>query len=307
MGKIVFFNDKFVPENKAVVPVTTHALHYGTGCYEGIRAYYSEDEKSLLAFRIKDHFKRFENSCRVMHIKLPYSAEKLTQISLELLKKNFAETDIYIRPIAFKSDPAIGNFDLSKLKDSLAIYCIPLGRHYEEGKGLSAKISSWVRVSDNMIPPRAKITGSYANSCLAKTESALEGYDEAIFLTKDNFVSEGSTDNIFIVKNGKVYTPSENSDILIGITRDTVIKLFKELGIEVIEKKITKDELFSADEVFFSGTGAEIAGVIEIDGKIIGSRKGEITKKIKELYYDLVHGKNPKYSNWISKVKNPKG
>lgn len=303
MGKIIFFNGKFVAEIEAVVPVTTHALHYGTGCYEGIRAYYDAESESLLGFRIEDHFKRFERSCAVMHIKLPHSAKELTKIVLELLQKNFAETDIYIRPLAFKSDPAIGNFDLSKLKESLAIYCIPLGRHYEEGKGLSAKISNWIRVSDNMIPPRAKITGSYANSCLAKTEASLGGYDEAIFLTKDGFVSEGSTENIFIVKNGKVFTPSENSDILAGITRDTIINLCKDLRIKFAEKSISKKELFSADEVFFSGTGAEIAGVTKIDGKNIGNGKvGEITEKIKKLYFEIVHGKNQKYSKWIFKV-----
>lgn len=303
MEKIIFFNDKFVPEEEAVIPVTTHALHYGTGCYEGIRAYYDAEKKELLGFRIEDHFKRFENSCKVMHIKLPYSAKELTEITLKLLQKNFSETDIYIRPLAFKSDPAIGNFDLSKINDSLAIYCIPLGRHYEEGKGLSAKISSWIRVSDNMIPPRAKITGSYANSCLAKTESASEGYDEAIFLTKDGFVSEGSTENIFIVKKGIVFTPSENSDILIGITRDTIITLCKDLGLKVSEKNISKKELLAADEVFFTGTGAEIAGVTKIDQQKIGNGKaGEITEKIKKTYFELVHGKNPKYSKWISKI-----
>ncbi len=303
MSKIIYFNGKFVDEKEAVVPVTTHALHYGTGCYEGIRAYYDAGSNSLLGFRIEDHFKRFENSCKVMHIKLPYSAKKLTEITLELLKKNFAETDVYIRPLAFKSDPAIGNFDLSKLKDSLAIYCIPLGRHYEEGKGLSAKISSWIRVSDNMIPPKAKITGSYANSCLAKTEASLGGYDEAIFFTKDGFVSEGSTDNIFIVKKGKIYTPSASNDILVGVTRNTIVQLCGDLKINVMEKNISIRDLMEADEVFFTGTGAEIAGVTKIDGKNIGNGSmGEITEKIKKAYFELVHGKNPKYSKWISKV-----
>lgn len=307
MGKVVYFNGQFVPDEKAVIPVTTHALHYGTGCYEGIRAYINAEEKCLYAFRVEDHFERFEKSCEVMHIKLPYSARKLTSIVLELLKKNFAETDIYIRPIAFKSDPAIGNFDLSKIKDSLAIYCIPLGRHYQDGKGLKVNISSWVRVSDNMIPPRAKITGSYANSCLAKTESALLGFDETIFLTKNGLVSEGSTENIFLVKNGKIYTPSENNDILAGVTRDTIIKICtRELNIGVFEKNISIKELLDADGVFFSGTGAEIAGVSEIDGRKIGGGKvSPVTEKIKKLYFDIVHGKNPKYRKWLTKVTKP--
>lgn len=301
MGNIFYLNGKFVPEEEAVVPVTTHALHYGTGNYEGIRAYYNEEEKALLVFRLEDHFKRMEESVKIMHIKLPGTPGELSKIAIELLQKNFTETDIYIRPLAFKSDPAIGNFNLAKINDGFAMYCIPLGRHYAKEKGLSVNISSWTRVSDKAIPPRGKITGSYANTCLAKTESSELGFDEALLLDGEGNVVEGSAENFFMVKNGQLITPPTSADILVGITRNSIIEILKqELGIEVVEREIKKDEIFSADEIFLCGTGSEIAGVVEIDNQKIGS--GEITEKIKKLYLEIVHGKNPKYEKWITKV-----
>jgi branched-chain amino acid aminotransferase len=304
MSKIFFFNGKYVPEEEAVVPVTTHALHYGTGNYEGIRAYYSEEGKCLYAFRVEDHFKRMVESTKIMHIKLPGTPEELTEITKELLKKNFSETDVYIRPLAYKSDPAIGNFNLDKLADGFAMYCIPLGRHYGEKSGLKANISSWVRVSNKAIPPKGKITGAYANTCLAKTESAGLGFDEAFFLDHEGFVVEGSAENLFIIKNGTIFTPPSTADILVGITRDTIIQILKkEFGLEVEEKKITLEELKNADEIFVCGTGSEIAGVVQVEDQIIrNGETGEWTEKIINLYSEIVHGKNPKYSNWITKV-----
>lgn len=315
MGKIIYFakqknassvhfNGKFVDESEAVVSVTTHALHYGTGNYEGIRAYYDDNQKALLVFRLVDHFKRMENSVEIMHIKLPGDAKQLSEIAIELLQKNFSKTDIYIRPLAFKADPAIGNFNLSKVSDSFAMYCIPLGRHYSKEKGLSVNISSWTRVSDKAIPPRGKITGSYANTCLAKTESSESGFDEALLLDSDGNVVEGSAENFFMVKNGQLITPPTSADILVGITRDSIIELAKnELGIKVLERNIGREELFDADEIFLCGTGSEIAGVAEIDHHRIGKGDEEITKKIKKLYFDIVHGKNPKYSAWLTKIE----
>lgn len=305
MGKIIFFNGKFVSEEKAVVPVTTHALHYGTGCYEGIRAYFSKELKCLFVFRLEDHFKRMVNSVKIMHIKLPGSAKELSKIAVKLLQKNFSETDIYIRPLAFKSDPAIGNFDLSKVSDSFAMYCIPLGRHYEKKEGLKVNISSWIRVSDKAIPPRGKITGSYANTCLAKTESAQLGFDEALLLDGNGNVVEGSAENFFVVKNGKLVTPPASSDILAGITRNSIIEIAKkELGVLVVERNIKQEEIYGAQEIFLCGTGSEIAGVIEIDGRTIGDGKvGPLAGQIKKLYFDIVHGKNPEYSKWLTKVK----
>jgi branched-chain amino acid aminotransferase len=304
MSKIIYFNGKFVSEEEAVVPITTHALHYGTGNYEGIRAYYSQENKCLYAFRVEDHFKRMVNSTKIMHIKLPGTLVELTKITVELLKKNFAETDIYIRPLAYKADPAIGNFNLEKLSDGFAMYCIPLGRHYEEKNGLKANISSWTRVSNKAIPPRGKITGAYANTCLAKTESAGLGFDEAFFLDTQGFVVEGSAENLFIVKDNKIMTPPSDADILVGITRDTIIQIAKkEFNIEVQEKNITQEDLKNADEDFVCGTGSEIAGVLQVEDQVIGDGKtGEWTEKIINLYSDIVHGKDVKYSDWLTKV-----
>lgn len=305
-SRIFYMNGQFIPEEEAVVPVTTHALHYGTGNYEGIRAYYSPKDKCLYVFRLEDHFKRMENSVKIMHIKLPLPAKQLSEVAVELLKKNFSETDIYIRPLAFKSDPAIGNFNLAKVNDSFAMYCVPLGRHYQKDEGLKANISTWIRVSDKAIPPRGKITGSYANTCLAKTESSETGFDEALLLDNEGFVVEGSAENLFIVKSGKLITPPESADILVGITRNSILEVAREeFNMKVEEKRISKDELFSADEIFLSGTGSEIAGIVEVDGKVIGQGKvGKTTEKIKKLYFGIVHGQNSKYSKWLTRV-NP--
>ncbi len=303
MSRIFYLNGKFVPEDKAVIPVTAHALHYGTGCFEGIRAYFNEDEKCLYVFRLEDHFKRMVRSANLLFIKLPGSPKGLSEITMELLKKNFSETDIYIRPLAFKIDPAVGNFNLKTLADGFAIYTVALGRYLKEG-GVRANISSWMRVSDRSIPPRGKITGAYANTAFAKTESLLGGFDEALFLDDRGHVVEGSAENLFILREGKLITPAVSDDILVGITRESIITIAKdELGIETVERSIDRSEIYSADEVFVCGTGAEVTSVIEIDHHPIGEGKiGEVSKQIKKLYYDIVHGKNSKYQNWLTKV-----
>lgn len=298
------FNGKFVPEEEAVIPVTAHALHYGTGCFEGIRAYYNGDDKALYVFRLEDHFKRMGNSTKILFIKLPGSPNELAKITVELLQKNYSETDIYIRPLAFKIDPAVGNFNLTTLKDGFAIYTVPLGRYLKE-KGVRANVSSWMRVPDRAIPPRGKVTGAYVNTSFAKTESLLGGFDEALFMDENGHIVEGSAENLFMVRDGKLITPSLSDDILIGITRETIMTIAKnELGIETVERSIDRSDIYLADEVFVCGTGAEVTPVIEIDHRQIGNGEiGEITSKIRSLYFDIVHGKNPKYANWLTKVE----
>lgn len=299
----VFLDGKIIPEEDAKVSIKTHALHYGTGCFEGIRAYYNEKENALFVFRLKDHYKRFFESCKILFINLPLDIDGLCKTTEEILKKNFDKTDIYIRPLAFKSDNAVGKFNLKTLKDSLAIYTVPLGR-YLNTQGVKANISSWKRIPDNAIPPRGKITGSYVNTALAKTESLLNGYDEAIFLDSDGHVAEGSAENIFMVKDGKLYTPPVNSDILCGITRDTVIKLCKnDLNLEVEQRGIDRSEIYQADEVFLVGTGAEVSPVIEVDKRPIGDGKiGPISLRLKDTYHKLVHGEYPKYKEYLTKI-----
>lgn len=304
MSKIAYFNGKFIAEEKAKIPITTHALHYGTGCFEGIRAYYNKDHDALYIFRMEDHYKRLFLSCKVLFISLPNSIAELCEITRNLVKKNFNRTDIYIRPLAYKADPAVGNFNLKTLRDGFLIYTVPLGRHLDTQKGIRANISSWIRVSNNSIPPRAKITGSYANTSLAKTESAIAGFDEALMPDYKGNIVEGSAENIFIVKNNVLITPPASDDILVGITRDTVKIIAKEkLKIDTVEKSICKKELYEADEVFLVGTGAEIAEVIEIDGKIIGKKKVKsIFPKINDIYFKMVHGELPEYMKYLTKI-----
>lgn len=304
MNKIVYFNGKFIPEEKASVPITTHALHYGTGCFEGIRAYYNKDRDALYVFRMEDHYKRLMRSCKVMHISLPNTITELCDITRDLVKKNFSQTDIYIRPLAYKSDPAVGNFNLKNLRDGFLIYTVPLGRHLDTQKGIRTHISSWIRVSNNSIPPKAKITGSYANTSLAKTESAIAGFDEALMSDSKGNIVEGSAENIFIVKSNVLITPPTSDDILVGITRDTVKIIAKEkLKMDTVEKSISKKELYQADEVFLVGTGAEIAEVIEIDGKIIGNNKVKsVFSKINHIYLRMVHGELPEYIKYLTKI-----
>lgn len=303
MSRIFYLNGKFVPEEKAVIPITAHALHYGTGCFEGIRAYYNEDDKALYVFRLEDHFKRMVNSTKILFIKLPDTPKELAKITVDLLQKNFSETDIYIRPLAFKQDPAVGNFNLTTLADGFSIYTVPLGRYLKE-KGVRANVSSWMRIPDRAIPPRGKVTGAYVNTAFAKTESLLGGFDEALFMDENGHVVEGSAENLFMVREGKLITPSLSDDILIGITRETIIKIAKdELGIETVERSIDRSDIYLADEVFVCGTGAEVSPVIEIDHRLIGSGEiGKITDQIRKLYLDIVRGKNPKYSSWLTKV-----
>lgn len=302
--RIMFFNGKFLPEDKIYISPTAHALHYGTGCFEGIRAYWSEKDKALFVFRLEDHFRRFQNSCKVLFIDLKLSTKELFKITTNLVQKNFSDTDIYIRPLAFKSDPAVGNFNLPTLESSLLIYTIPLGRYLNTEKGIKANISSWMRIPDNAIPPRGKISGAYVNTALAKTESLQNGFDECIMLDRFGHIAEGSAENFFMVKNGNLITPPIYDDILVGITRDTVIQIAeKELGLKVIERSIARAEVYSADEIFVCGTGAEVTPVVEIDKHEVGDGKiGPIAAKIGEIYFKVVHNELPKYSEFLTKV-----
>lgn len=304
MASTIFFDGQFVPEEKAVVSVRTHALQYGTGCFEGIRAYYNEKEDALFVFRLKDHFKRLFLSGRVLCMDIPYSVEDLCKTTVELLQKNFSKEDIYIRPFLFKSDTVVGNFSLPKLKSSICIYTVPMGRYVNTEKGVRVGVSSWTRVTDNSIPPRAKITGAYVNTALAKSDALNSGFDEAVFLDRNGHVLEGSAENLFIIRDGVVITPPVSDDILQGITRSTVMTLLeKELKLKTVERSIGRTELYQSDEIFLVGTGAEVAPVIEVDGrKVANGEAGEITTKLKKLYFDTVHGNNASYKEWSTKV-----
>lgn len=295
---IVFLNGKFLPYEQAVIPISTHALHYGTGCFEGIRGYWNEEKHQLFVFRLEDHIQRLKRSCQTLHMSLPNGVENLI---VQLLKKNSFREGVYIRPLVYKKDETVTVFDLNKLSDGLAIFATPLGHYLNVSKGIGVIFSKWQRVNAKMIPPGAKPTGLYLNTALAKTQAANRGADEAILLNADGSVSEGSAENLFYVLKDQLFTPSLDQNILEGVTRNTVIEIAqKELGLRTIQKRILPEELSKAEEIFLTGTGAEVTPVADLEGKHLGV--GKITKQLQKLYFDIVHGKNPKYSHWLTEI-----
>jgi branched-chain amino acid aminotransferase len=301
-AKVLFMNGEYIPAERGVISVRTHAFAYGTGVFEGIRGYWSKEENQLYLFRLREHYERLLRSCKILRISLPYTVEDLIASSVELARRNEQHEDVYQRPVAYKSDEIIG-VRLHGLTDSYLLSSEPMGNYVEIG-GLRCGVSSWRRIDDNAIPARAKIVGSYVNAAFAKTEALQNGYDEAIMLTHDGHVAEGSAENIFLYVNGELVTPAPTENILLGITRDTIIQLAqKELGIQVRERQIDRTELYTADEIFLCGTGAQIAPVIEVDHNPVGTGNiGEISQKLQDLYFDIVRGKNKKYKEWCTPV-----
>jgi branched-chain amino acid aminotransferase len=288
---------------QANVNVMTHAFNYGTGCFEGIRAYWNEEQEQLYLFRMREHYERFCRNSRVIYITLRQTIEELEDITIQVLRASGFREDAYIRPIAYKSSEGIG-VRLHNLEDDVTIFAVPFGKYIEKEEGASACVSSWRRLDDNAIPARAKLTGAYVNSALIKTDAFLNGFDEAVVLTHDGHVSEGSAENFFLVRDGVLMTPSVTDNILEGITRATLIELAqRELGITTLERTIDRSELYAADEAFFCGTGVQIAAVVSIDHRVVGRGViGPITKQLRALYFDVVRGQLPAYANWVAPV-----
>jgi branched-chain amino acid aminotransferase len=301
MSSYAYFEGKFVPLAEAKVGVMTHAFNYGTACFEGIRGNWNGERGQMYIFRLKEHYRRLLDSCEVLKIEIPYTIDDLSSLTIELARRCGFKEDTYFRPIAYKSSEQVG-VRLHNLDADLLMFATPFGAYLDIEKGARCCIASWRRVNSDMIPVRAKINGIYVNSALAKTEAWEKGFDEAIFLTVDDHVCEGSGENIFIIKDGKLITPPTSDDILVGITRDTAVTLAKnEFGIDTIERSIKAEELFAADECFMTGTAAHLTPIIEIDGhKIGGGSIGDITKKLQQLYFDVILGKNEKYIEWCT-------
>jgi len=280
----------------------THALNYGTGVFEGIRAYWNEGRGTLQVLKLREHYERFEKSCRLLHIELEPSVDELCDVTLEILKRNAPREDTYIRPLAYKSAESVG----VNLKggSELSIFTVPMG-NYVELTGLRCSVSSWRRTADNAIPARAKCTGSYVNTALAVDGAHRAGYDDAIFLTQSGFVSEASAANIFLVRKGGLVTPPVTADILEGITRDAVMELAeKELGMPVDKRDMGRTELYVADEVFLTGTGFQIAPVVEIDDRPIGTGEmGPVAARLQELYFKAARGDWSEYAHWTVAVE----
>ena len=301
-GDIAYFEGQMVPLEEARVPITTHAFNYGTGCFEGIRAYWNPDLGQLFTFRLTDHMRRLTDSARILKLDFEMEPEQLAALALELLARNGFREDAYLRPIVYKSEHTI-KVALTGLATSFCMYAIPMGAYLDIDRGLSLTISAWSRIGDNAIPARAKPTGAYVNAAIASDEARQRGVDEAIMLTSDGHVAEASSANIFLVQRGELVTPEAADDILVGVTRDSVLRIAQHQGISVRERRVDRSELFSADEVFLCGTGVQIAPVTNIDGRQIGSGKpGKVTVELQERYLAIVRGMSDEFREWRSAV-----
>ncbi len=297
-----FLNGQYVPIGEAKISVMTHAFNYGTGVFEGIRAYWNAAHEQLYVLHLREHFERMHRSCRIMRITLPYSVTELSGIAPEVLRRCGYRDDAYMRPLAFKSSEVIG-VRLHDLEDSFTLFAIPFGTYIEIDRGISCGVSSWRRTDDNAIPARSKITGAYVNAALAKTDAQESGYDEAIVLNADGHVSEGSAENLFLVRDGVLVTPPGTDNILEGIVRASILRIAEDLSIEVSVRPIDRTELYIGEELFLCGTGAQISPVTSVDHRAIGDgRIGPITGRIKDVYFRAVRGEEERYRAWVTPV-----
>lgn len=303
MPTFAYFEGKFVPLAEAKVSIMTHALNYGTGVFEGIRAYWNAEQEQLYVMRLRDHYRRLLQSTKVLRMQFELDVDQMSALTVELLRREGYREDVYIRPLAYKANEMIG-VRLHNLRDEFAIFAVPFGKYIEQQGGAKVCFSSWRRNDDNAIPPRGKITGGYVNSALIKSEAMLNGYDEAIVLNADGHISEGSAENFFIVRGGKLITPPVSANILEGITRQLIIDLAKtEFGVETVERQIDRSEVYIADEAFFCGTGVEITPIGSVDQIPLGNGGvGPITRRISELYFRLVRGQEPKYLSLLTPI-----
>ncbi|CUR52615.1 Branched-chain-amino-acid aminotransferase [Nitrosotalea devaniterrae] len=298
--KFVWFDGKLVKAEDAKVPVMTHAIHYGTSVFEGVRGYWNS--KNLYIFRLQDHIKRFRNSGKVYSISLRFTDKEIANAIIQICKKNNVKESCYIRPFYFVGKHGINLHVTEDTPTHTVVVMFPFGDLFNKN-GIKVGISSWRRIHDISTPPLAKMGGNYLNSILATQESKRNGYDEAILLDHLGNISEAPGENIFIVRDGKLLTPPPSSSALEGITKDSVIKIAKDLGYETIEREIPRTEIYFAEEVFLTGTAAEITPVISVDGKRVGDNKvGKITENIRKIYSDITMGKNKKYSKWVTPV-----
>ena len=299
---ICYFDGQYMPMREAKVGILTHALHYGTGVFEGIRAHWDEAQQELFLLRPLEHYQRWKQNCGILRIAVPLSAEELCAITLELLRRNNLQTNVYVRPLAYKSAERVGVSPDDE--DAFAIVALPFGEYLHNDLGLHAGVSSWRRIDDNAIPARAKICGAYVNSALASDEARRCGFDEAIFLNESGHVTEGATCNIFMMRKGRLITPSVTENVLEGITRDTVMELaHRELGLEVVERPIDRSELYICDELFFTGTAVGVMPITRVDHRPVKSGLiGAVTQQIRQLYFDATRGHLERYRMWLKPV-----
>jgi branched-chain amino acid aminotransferase len=302
---IVFFEDRLAPLSEARVGILTHALGFGTGVFEGIRGYWSEPENQLFLMRAREHFDRWKRNCGILRIEVPLLAAELGALAADLLRRNGFRGDVYIKPLAYKSSQRIG----IHMDDQNAFAIVPMAApaYLDSSQGLHAGVSSWRRIEDNAIPGRGKICGSYVNGVLASDDARRNGFDEAILLTEAGHVAEAASCNIFLVRHGKLITPPASENILEGITRDSVMELArKELHLEVTERPVDRSELYVCDEMFFTGTMVELAPVIRVDHRPVGTGEiGPVTAELRHLYSQAAHGRLRAYRHWLMPVYEP--
>ncbi|GAC1584151.1 MAG: branched-chain amino acid transaminase [Candidatus Elarobacter sp.] len=297
----VYYDGRFARYDDAKIGLLTHGLQYGTGCFEGVRGFWSARDGELYLLQLAPHFDRLEQSARILLMKLPHATDALCEITTELCRRNDFHTDVYIRPVAFKAGEDIG-VRLHGVKDAFAIVAIPFDRYFDSDRGLKVGVSSWRRIDDTMAPARGKITGTYVNSALAKSEAMMNGFDEAIMLTSEGHVSEGSAENLFMVRGGVLYTPDPSQNILEGVTRRAIMTLaVEELGLKVVERPIDRSELVVADEIFITGSAAGVQWIESIDHRpVANGERGPIAGALIELYDRAVRGALPAYRSWLT-------
>jgi branched-chain amino acid aminotransferase len=298
-----YFEGKFVPYSEAKVGVLTHGLNYGTAVFGGVRGYWNNDRQQMYLFRVLDHYRRFLNSCKLMVMEFQETPETLAEKTLQLLRMDGYKRDVYIRPLAYKSGEGIG-VKLYGVPDQITIVAIPFDRYVSNDDNAHVTVSSWRRVDDNVIPARGKIAGAYANSALIKNDALRAGFDEALVLNQDGHISEGSAMNIFMVKDGILVTPPITDNILEGITRKSIMELAsQELGLPVVERSIDRTEVYICDELFMTGTAAQVTAVTKVDHRVVGSGvMGPVTTRLRSLFDDVVRGKIERYACWNAPV-----
>lgn len=302
---IVYFDGRYVPLREARVGILTHALHYGTGVFEGIRAHWDGAAEELYLMRPHEHYERWKRNCGILRLEVAPAVDELCAITLELLRRNAIRTDAYVRPLAYKSAERIGVS--TDNEDAFAVAALPFGEYLHSERGLHAMVSTWRRIEDNAIPARAKICGAYVNSALASDDARRAGFDEAILLNENGHVAEGSTSNIFLVRKGRLITPPVTDNVLEGITRSAVMELAeRELSMRVAERPVDRSELYIADELFLTGTAVGVAPVVRVDHRPVGDAAvGPIAGQLRHLYVEAAHGRLRNYRKWLVPVYRP--
>ena len=302
MAGVAFLNGEYVPLENAKVGIMTHALHYGTAVFEGIRGNWNPDDGKTYIFKLREHYERMLRGCKMLWIEVPYTVDELCQITVEVVERSGHQQDLYIRPVAFKAQEMVANLNLRSLSDGFFCLAVPFGAYIDSDGAINCCVASYRRIDDTMVPPRFKLSGLYLNSILAKTDAIAAGFDEAIMLNMDGHVCEGTGENIFVVHGGVIATPTIESNVLPGITRDTIIALARnELGMTVEERPVDRSELYTADEVFLTGTAAHVQGVGTVDHRPVGAGGiGPVTKQLQDLYFPIVRGQNPAYLHQLT-------